>query len=161
MKNTETKEWTKTNIIGGKTYSDWWLFPKFNLNNMNDIVSGIDLYQAWNVGNSSDFIPRDNSFYNCIDYDVLICVLLTHDVNKKNGCNYPVVKYTLETLNYGLKVYKKLINPTILPLVISFDFHIFHSTSTTIAVAENVYTWGVVMYSELENKKVRHHSLKG
>ena len=92
---------------------------------MNDIIYGLALYQVWTVGNLPDFIPKDNSFYNYIEYDVLICVLLTHAVNKKNVSDYHVVKYSLETPNYGLKVYKKRINPAIIPLVISLPFHIF------------------------------------
>ena len=92
-------------IIGGKTCYDLWLLPNFDLNNRNDINSGLAQYQSRPVGNSLEFIPLDNSLSKDIDGDFLLHVLLNDTVKKKNNNNYPYVKYSLETPCYGFKGY--------------------------------------------------------
>ena len=90
---------------GGKTCYDLWLLPNFDLNNRNDITSGLAQYQSQPVGNSLEFIPWDNCLSKDIDGDFILHMLLIDTVKKNNDRNYPYVKYSLEIPCYGFKGY--------------------------------------------------------
>ena len=52
MINTEPKDKMKSKIICGNTYYDGCLFPKFDLNNRNDIISVIYQYHGLKTSRS-------------------------------------------------------------------------------------------------------------
>ena len=77
-------------------------------------------------------------FNKDIGGDDILDVLLTEYVNNKNDSDHPDVIYSLEMTHYGLKAYKKQINPSILTLGIPLPCRIVHETKKAIPVMETV-----------------------